>query len=100
MQMKLPKILMFGIVLMVFGLVPPEKGPNGIAPPLDDTNTSDFSMAIYFIISILGISIVYAIFKNRIIPNKRMNTQVFDAYLPIISLCPAKKRVFFPTDLP
>ncbi len=66
MQMKLPKILIFGIVLMVIGLVPPEKGPDGIAPPLDEnTKSIDFSMAIVFVICLLGISIIYAILQPR-----------------------------------
>lgn len=73
--MKSNTRLMFGIALLAIGLVPPEKGPNGFAPPADEnTNTSDFSMAIFSVISLLGISIVYAILKNRIIPNKKRNT--------------------------
>ena len=33
--MKLSKRLIFCFALLAFGLVPPEKGPNGIAPPAD-----------------------------------------------------------------
>lgn len=65
MQMKLSKILIFSIVMMVFGLVPPEKGPDGV-PPLDEsTKTIDFSMAIFLVIFLLGISLTYAILQPR-----------------------------------
>ena len=70
--MKSNTRLMFGIALLAIGLVPPEKGPNGFAPPTDEnTNTSDFSMAIFGVISLLGISIIYTILKRGVIPFER-----------------------------
>ena len=70
--MKNSAILFVGFALLAIGLVPPEKGPDGFAPPLDEnTKTNDFSMAIFFAICILGISIIYAILKRGVIPFER-----------------------------
>lgn len=71
-NMKIRAILFVGFALLAIGLIPPEKGPDGVAPPLDENSkTFDFSMAIFLVICLLGISIIYAILKRGFIPFAR-----------------------------